>query len=61
MYDKNNKEYKMRCGECLTVTVSKAPLKVGEPCVPCHEEHSGTKPTEDSYLLEYWKPFPDSA
>mgnify|MGYP003124368481 CR=1 FL=1 len=50
MYDKNNKEYKMRCGECLTVTVSKFPLNVGEPCVPCHEEHSGNKPTTEQVI-----------
>ena len=61
MYDSNINQYKMRCKECLTVTVSKFPLNVGEPCEPCHEEHAGNKPTKDSYLAEYWKPFPDSA
>jgi hypothetical protein len=54
-------KYKMRCKECLTVTISKRPLKKGEPCIPCQEEHFGSKPTKNSYLTEYWKPFPDSA
>ena len=51
-------KYKKRCKECLSVTVSKEILINGEPCGSC--ESLGTV-RKNSYLIDYWKPFPDSA
>lgn len=51
-------KYKMRCKECLCVTVSNIELVKGEPCEPCVMSNGVTK---DSVLTDYWKPFPDSA
>ena len=51
------KEYRKRCKKCLTVTSSNEPLENGEPCEPCVLDDCVT---EDSYLIDYWKPFPDS-
>jgi len=50
-------EYKKRCKECWTVTVSSEPLENGEPCEACDLLECVT---EKSYLTDYWKPFPDS-
>ena len=50
-------EYRKRCKECLTVTVSSEPLENGEPCIACEDLECVT---DDSYLIDYWKPFPGS-
>jgi len=50
-------KYKKRCRSCLGVTVSNEPLENDEPCGAC--EDCGTV-TKDSFLTDYWKPFPDS-
>ena len=50
-------EYRKRCKECLTVTVSSEPLENGEPCLACEDLECVT---DDSYLIDYWKPFPGS-
>lgn len=51
--------FKKRCKKCLMVTVSRSPLYNGEPCEPCSELFGVV--TSDSVLIDYWKPFPDSA
>jgi hypothetical protein len=36
-------KYKMRCNECLSLTVSNIELVNGEPCVPCRLSNCVTK------------------
>ena len=51
--------FKKRCKHCLMVTVSRTPLYNGDPCEPCTDLFGVRTP--DSVLVDYWKPFPDSA